>query len=145
MNLLFELQIRRVNYLKDEEDEGEDVLAIEESVHRLLELNQREQEGSVSSSNNMWPIFQLARMCVRYTYYELAHEIFARLASMLVIAESANTSMSTSDLSYKCWFDFMSHTCRAEHLIRTTAHCAGVNELIAALNEALSNYMRAQV
>lgn len=168
MNLLFELQIRR-NKNEDEESMDEaggrchdnDVLRIEEAVHNLVDTLNNEQAATKtesttnSSSSSMWSIFRLARMCVRYAYYDLAYEIYTLLAAILardgatgVVSggDSSSSTMSTSDLSYKCWFEFMSHVCQAEHFMTTSrARSDSVNQLIASLNDALSNYMRAQV
>lgn len=153
---MFELQVRRIDYLRlDGEPDYEDVAAIADSVRRFLELNE--------NSTNVWSVFQLARMCVRYAHYDLAQEIYSRLSARLVATPASNnnnnaattngetstsssSSMSTSDVSYKSWFDFMTHACRAEHLLSSRSiESSSVNELIAALNDALSNYMRAQV
>lgn len=147
--MLFELQVRRVDYLRlDGEPDYEDVAAIENSVRIFLELNTN------NMNNNVWSVFQLARMCVRYAHYDLAQEIYSRLSTSLAEQQhltsnssiSNNSNMSTSDVSYKSWFDFMANACRAEHLLSSRSIESGnVNELIAALNDALSNYMRAQV
>lgn len=124
------MQIRRIDFLNNEEGYA-NLLCIKESVAKFLELNK----------SCLWSSFQLARMCVRYTYYDLAHEIYTSLATHMT---NKIPNMCTSDLSYKCWFDFMAYVCRAEHLM-SKSDCASINDLILSLNEALSSYMMAQV
>jgi hypothetical protein len=128
--LLFELEIRRLDLI-DKRETYRDVLRIKESVREFLSLNK----------TCLWSVFKLARMCVRYCHYELANEIYQQLADQMV---NAIINMSTSDLTYKSWFDFMSHICKAEHLL-SKSECATFNQLIECLNEALSLYMKAQI
>lgn len=130
MNLLFELETRRVDTI-DNRPDYLDLLCVHDSVHQFLELNQ----------SSLWEIFKLARMCVRYAQYALANEIYEQLSTKMT---NAIFNMSTSDLSYKSWFDFMSCICKAEHLM-SKYDCDNLNDLINCLKEALSLYMKAQV
>lgn len=125
MNLLFELQIRSFGYL----DKEIEAYFIEDSVKKFLDKNH----------NDLWSIFKLARMCVRYTFYDLANTIYENLSIKMT---NSIFNMSTSDLSYKGWFDFMSCICKSECLL-TKSNPSNINDLIKLLNEALSGYMRA--
>ena len=100
------------------------------SIKSFLELNE----------HNSWHIFKLARMCVRYSYYEVANSLYEKMCLQM---SSMECEAYTSDLSCKSWLEFMAILCKAEHLI-TQSGVLDINELIRNLNEALSLYMRAQ-
>ena len=102
---------------------------VERSIETFLQVNK----------NSLWEIFKLARMCVRYTHYELAMKIYEQTSSELI---SNSINMSTSDLSYKSWFDFMALISKAEFSLQSSH--SNINEFINSLNQALNHYVRAQ-
>ena len=130
INLLLELKIRKPNYLWMQAKSGTNYDSVEQSIETFLSVNK----------NSLWQIFKLARMCVRYTHYELAQKIYERMSLELV---SNSSNMSTSDLSYKSCFDFMALICKAESSLQI--NCVNINEFINSLNQALNYYVRAQI
>ena len=103
---------------------------IAKSIDTFLQVNR----------TSLWDIFKLARMCVRYTHYELAMKIYEQMSTELI---SNSTNMSTSDLSYKSWFDFMALICKAESSLQSNH--TNINEFISSLNQGLNHYVRAQI
>lgn len=108
--MLFEFQVRRTgNFLgtseKGEKDSGYDITR--ESIDIFIEIN----------GSNQWLIFKLARMCVRYSYYALTHQLFEGLSRNLANVESGEDNVTIKDLTYISWLEFMSMICKAEHLI----------------------------
>lgn len=128
INLLMELQVRKTSYICQDKEPNK-THYIESCIDSYLEANK----------SSLWNIFKLGRMCVRYTHYKLANSIYETLSSDLA-SNVLNTS--TSDLSYKSWFEFMEMICKAECSLQT--QYADINEFISSLNLAFTNYVRAQ-
>ncbi|CAF0749231.1 unnamed protein product, partial [Brachionus calyciflorus] len=125
LNLLFELRVRYFYALETSLNDS----FIKNSVEKFTFKNE----------TNLWSIYKLARMCVRYTYYDLAKEIYESLSSKMT---GAILNMSTSDLSYKSWFDFMSILCKSECAL-IKSEFTSINDLISKLNKSLCDYMKA--
>ncbi len=125
--MLFELEVRKLTFSKQPTNSNS---LISKSIDTFLKNNPK----------SYWPQFKLARMCARYTFFSLADEIYSRLAT-----EATNSifNMSTGDLSYRGWLEFMSVLCRAESRI-SHSRSKNVNELVNSLNESLSYHTRAQ-
>jgi hypothetical protein len=127
INLLFELEVRQINFVK------QTTPVVSSRVHKCI---------STFLQNNPrahWAQFKLARMCARYTYFDLADEVYTRLSSTI---SQSMFNMSTHDLSYTGWLDFMAMVCRAE--ARPSPSIKSNSQLINCLNESLAYYMRAQ-
>ena len=122
INLLFELKVRKIIDKSLNDDLS---WILNDSIQNFVQVN----------SDNKWSIFKLARMCARYSYYDLANNFYE-----LISNEFNSTS---SDLMFKNWLNFMSTICKAEHLVGKS-QVNNINELIRNLNEALSLYIRAQ-
>ncbi len=132
---MFELEVRNENYLTTRLDQH-----TQRYIYRAVEKFLVENE----SNDDAWSLYKLARMCVRYTFYDLADRIYAKLALKIT---NSMFNMSTSDLSFKCWVDFMSFVCKAEDKKcsskRESDQQSSINEFVRDLNESLSYYMRA--
>ena len=126
--MLLELKTRKSHYLRVKDKNDCDF--VEHSVETFLEVNK----------TSLWPIFKLARMCVRYTHYELATRIYEKMSTELIFNSS---NMSTNDLSYKRWFDFMALICKAESSLQLSN--SNISDFINSLNQALNYYIRAQI
>ncbi|RMZ94376.1 integrator complex subunit 7, partial [Brachionus plicatilis] len=79
-------------------------------------------------------------MCVRYTHYDLSEKIYQNLSLLMT---GAIHNMSTNDLSYKSWFEFMSLVCKAESALVKTEF-ESFSELMTNLNQSFNEYTRAQ-
>ena len=131
INLLFELQVRSFKKLGEEATSDHSEL-VTECVRGFLEANDKDQ----------WLKFKLARMCVRYSYYELATELFNNVSTELRREYTLN--MKKSDMSFINWLEFMAILSKAEFLISQTG-VEDINEYIQNLNESLSLYLNAQI
>ena len=146
LNLLLELQVRKATTRHNASNAHNAVSAdVESAIMRVVESNR----------HMPWHLYKLARMCVRYSQYKLACAIYESLAALMVAAAAAGnndcaaagtTNVSTSDMSYKGWLDFMAQVCRAEALVSSGAvtACTSLVQLVASINEAFALYARAQ-
>jgi hypothetical protein len=142
--LLFELEVRKLNFSKRQStgDQGSSIInrSVEAFMQNCNNPTTTTTTTTTDTNSAHWAQFKLARMCVRYTFYSLAEAIYARLAER--VANSMTFNMSTSDLSYKGWLDFMGMLCRAESRVNP-ARAKTVHELVQGLSESLSFYTRA--
>ena len=122
--------MRKPSYLWTKSQSGSPCDYVENCIETFLKVNK----------NSLWQIFKLARMCVRYSHYELAMKIYERMSSETI---SNSINMSTSDLSYKSWFDFMALICKAESSLQL--NFSNINDFINSLNQALNHYVKAQI
>lgn len=86
-----------------------------------------------------WMIFKLARMCARYSYFDVAFDLYSTLSGSL--SRTMLSERDSKDLSYKTWLDFMNILCKAESLIQQS-QAKNLNEFIGELNDALSLYLK---
>jgi hypothetical protein len=60
---------------------------IDDVVNKFQKINE----------NNWWQLFKLARMCVRYVYYDIANSLYERMSEIMATGSS---NMSANDLRY---------------------------------------------
>lgn len=124
MNLIFEIQVRYFYFASSETD------YLRNLVENFVKRHDRD----------LWSVYKLSRMCVRYTHYDLSEKIYENLSNLMT---GAITNMSTNDLSYKNWFEFMSLVCKAESGM-TKTEFKNFSDLIKNLNQSFDYYTRAQ-
>jgi hypothetical protein len=137
INLLLELQARKTidskksNYQYGDESEQSYVL---NSIKKFIEANER----------SLWNIYKIGRMCVRYSHYDLAHDIYKMMNKKL--EEKSFQNGSITDICYKSWLEFMSILCNAENLLsyNSLKSTNNISKLINKLNQSLSLYVKAQ-
>lgn len=136
INLLFELQLRKPNFLVisgKKFDGCSNDSVIKEYIFEFLKTN----------VYNLWFVFKLARMCVRYSCYELACEFLDKISNEISSSVDSNgTSLAPIDLSLSSWLNFMTVLCRGEYsLIQPGVN--DLNEFIRNLNDGLLHYNKA--
>lgn len=132
INLLFELQVRTNKITQEEHLDNENSELVKKCVREFLDANEK----------NQWLKFKLARMCVRYSYYELATKLFNNVSNEL--RREYSTNVKKSDIGFISWLEFMALISKAEFLISQTG-VENINDYIQNLNESLSLYINAQI
>ena len=80
--MLFEIQVRKL----EENNNGMNLASfVDEAIEIFLNINE----------TNYWEIFRLARMCVRYVYFDKANQLFENMTNLM---SSVNFNMSANDL-----------------------------------------------
>jgi hypothetical protein len=101
---------------------------------------------SKTDSSDYWINYKLARLCVRYSYFNHASVIFDNLKKVIE-ATSQKTSFSnvnnTKNFNMKQYFEFYSYLCKAESQLNRQDVKSFTN-LIENLNESLDLYIKAQ-
>jgi hypothetical protein len=131
------LQARKSVYLEKYTIQYEDELeycSVSKSINSFVEINR----------DSLWQIFKISRMCVRYSHYDLAYSLYRMMKKCL--QEKSFNNISTYDLNFTNWFEFMSLLCKAENLLSLNAikSTNNISELIIKLNQSLSLYLKAQ-
>jgi hypothetical protein len=84
-------------------------------------------------------VLKLARMCVRYSCYELACEFFNKISTEMSSVNSDNIALPPLDLGLSSWLKFMGILCRGEYSI-IQSNVSDLNEFIRNLNDGLLHY-----
>lgn len=92
---------------------------------------------------NLWFVFKLSRMCVRYSCYELACEFLDKISNEISSTIDSNgISLAPIDLSLSSWLKFMTILCRGEYSLMQP-NVSDLNEFIRNLNNGLLHYNKA--
>ena len=99
----------------------------------------------ITRTTNYWINYKLARLCVRYSYFNHASTIFSDLKKAIEMTNEKgfSSTRTTKNTNTKNYFEFFSYVCKAESLL-IKQNVKNFTNLIENLNEALDLYIKAQ-
>jgi hypothetical protein len=100
----------------------------------------------ITKSTYYWINYKLARLCVRYSFFNYATIIFDSLKKLIEETQPtshSNSNNNTKNFNIKQYFEYYSYLCKAESLL-IKQDIKSFTNLIENLNEALELYIKAQ-